>query len=186
MNPLLMVVAVFMLVMGVMLFEMQRTPAGIEREHRIEQGRIFSRTRAVTRASPDEFLRLLQTDWSWWRRARAETMRDLGEGRREFFFHPIRFLNLIEAPTKFLVRFDRIETLADGGRRIDATLIGDFNGPAEYTARPGSGGTIVELAWCGAEVRGVLTFAPITLVAAIHCWRERLGMEGLRDRLTSS
>ncbi len=33
------VVAVVMLVMAVMFFEMLRTPAGIEREHRIEQGK---------------------------------------------------------------------------------------------------------------------------------------------------
>jgi hypothetical protein len=186
MSSLMIVVALLILGAGIALYEMLRTPAGIEREHRIEQGRIFSKTRTVTDASPDQVLRLLQTDWSWWRRARAESMKDLGDGRKEFIFHPVRYFNLLEMPPAFLVRFDRIERLADGGRRIEATLSGDFDGPAEYSARPGPGGTVVELAWCGAEVRSVLRFAPIRLVSAIHCWRERLGIEGLRDRLKST
>ena len=186
MNLLIIVVAVFIVVMAVMFFEMLRTPEGIEREHRIEQHKIFSSTRTVTAATPDEVIRLLQTDWSWWKRARAETMKDLGEGRKEFYFHPIRYFGLIEVPPVFLVRFERIESLADGGKRIHATLTGDFDGRAEYSARPGPAGTIVELAWCGAEVRSVLRFAPITLVTWIHCWRERLGAQGLRDRLEST
>jgi len=185
MNALIAVVAVVILVMAVMLIQMLRVPAGIEREHHIEQGKIFSRTRIVTAASPDEVIRLLQTDWSWWRKARAEKMKDLGGGRKEFLFHPVRYFNLIEVPPVFLVRFERIETLPDSGVRIHASLIGDFDGRAEYSARPGNGGTIVELAWCGAEVRSILRFAPIALVSAIHCWRERLGAEGLRDRLKS-
>jgi hypothetical protein len=185
MSPVLFIVVALILVMGVMLVEMLRTPAGIERKHSIEQGRIFSRTRTLTEASPDEVVRLLQTDWSWWKKARAEEMRDLGGGRREFVFHPMRFLNLIEMPTSFLVRFERIESLDDGGKRIQATLLGDFDGRAEYTARPESRGTVVELAWCGVEVRSVLRHMPIALVAATHCWRERLGVEGLRDRLAS-
>ena len=185
MNPLIVVVAVVILVMAVMFFEMLRIPAGIEREHHIEQSKIFSKTRTVTDASPDEVIRLLQTDWSWWKKARAEKMKDLGDGRKEFLFHPVRYFNLIEVPPVFLVRFERIETLPDAGVRIHATLTGDFDGRAEYTARPGTGGTIVELAWCGAEVRSILRFAPIALVTAIHCWRERLGVEGLRDRLKS-
>jgi hypothetical protein len=186
MNTLIIVVAVVVLVFAVMLFQMRHLPTGIEREHRIEHGKIFSTTRTVTSAPTDEVIRLLQTDWSWWDRAHAEKMKDLGDGRKEFFFHPIRYFNLIQVPPVFLVRFERTERLPDGGVRIHATLTGDFDGPAEYTARPGNGGTIVELAWCGAEVRSVLRFAPISLVAAIHCWRERLGVEGLRDRLRAA
>ncbi len=185
MNALIIVAAVVILVMAVMFFEMMRTPAGIEREHHIEQRKIFSRTRIVTKAPVDEVIRLLQTDWSWWRRARAEKMKDLGDGRKEFVFHPMRYLGLIEVPTAFLVRFERTEKLPDGGVRIEATLTGDFDGRAEYLARPGKDGTIVELAWCGAEVRNIFRFAPIAMVASIHCWRERLGIEGLRDRLKS-
>lgn len=185
MSPLFIVVAVFIVLMGVMLFEMLRTPAGIEREHHIDHGRIFSTTRTVTAAPPDAVLRLLEGDWSWWKKARAERFKDLGGGREEFYFHPVRYFGLIEVPPVFLVRFERIESLPDGGKRIHASLTGDFDGRAEYTARPGPTGTIVELAWCGAQVRSVLRFAPISLVTCIHCWRERLGIEGLRDRLRS-
>ena len=186
MSLLIIIVAIFILLMAVMFFEMLRTPPGIEREHHIDGRKIFSTTRTVTAASPEAVIQLLQTDWSWWRRARAESMKDLGDGRKEFMFHPVRYFGLIEVPPAFLVRFERTETLADGGRRIHATLIGDFDGRAEYAARPGPAGTTVELAWRGAEVRSVLRFAPIALVAAIHCWRERLGVEGLRDRLQSA
>jgi hypothetical protein len=185
MHPAMIVVAVFLLGMGILLFEMLRTPAGIEREHTIEQGRISSRTRTITEASPDEFIRLLQTPWSWWERARAEPMKDLGNGLKEFVFHPVRYFNLIEQPTSCRIRFESIENLPDGGKRLHATLAGDFDGRAEYTARPGPGGTVVELAWCDAEVRGALRYMPIALVAAIHCWRERLGVQGLRARLAS-
>lgn len=181
----LVVFAVFVLVMGVMLFEMLRAPAGMEREHRIEQRRIFSSTRTVTAATPDEVIRLLQTDWSWWKRARAENMKELGDGRKEFLFHPVRYFGLIEVPPVFLVRFERMESLADGGKRIHASLSGDFVGPAEYSARPGPAGTVVELGLRGVEVRSVLRFVPIALVTSIHCWRERLGAQGLRDRLGS-
>lgn len=185
MIPLIVVVAILVAGMGVMLFQMLHLPAGIEREHRIEKGRIFSKTSAVIDVPRDEAIRLLQNDWSWWGKARAAKMTDLGDGRKEFVFHPIRFFNLIEVPPAFVVRLERPETLADGGKRIQATLRGDFDGRAEYTARPGPDGTIVELAWCGAEVRSVLRHAPIGLVTAIHCWRERLGMQGLRERLQS-
>ncbi len=185
MNALIIVVAVVILVMAVMFFEVLRLPAGIEREQHIEQRKIFSRTRTVTDASPEEASRLMQSDWSWWKRARAEKMKDLGDGRKEFFFHPMRFLNLIEDPTHFLVRFERIEKLPDGGVCIHGTLTGHFDGRTEYTARPGSGGTIIELAWCGGEVRNLYRFAPTAMVAAIHCWRERLGVQGLRERLKS-
>lgn len=183
MSPLIIVVAVFILVMAVTVFEMLRTPAGIEREHRVERGKIHSSTRTVTDATPDEVIRLLQTDWSWWKRARAERMTDLGDGRKEFYFHPIRFFNLIEVRPVFLVRFEETETLPDGGKRIRASLAGDFDGRAEYSARTGSGGTLIELAWRGAEVRNMFRFPPIAFVALIHCWRERLGVQGLRDRL---
>ena len=186
MNALLAVVAIVVVAMGVMLFQMLRTPAGITREHHIEGRRIFSRTSAVVAASPDEAIRLLQSDWSWWRKARAEAMTDLGDGRKQFVFHPIRYFDVIEVPPAFVVRLERVEPLADGGTRIHATLTGDFEGRAEYTARPGPGGTLVELAWCGAEVRSVLKHAPIALVTAIHCWRERLGVQGLRARLLSN
>jgi len=186
MNPLIFVVAVVIAATGVVLFQMLRTPAGIEREHHVENRRIFSRTSAVVDAPPDEVIRLLQTDWSWWGSARAESMTDLGDGRKQFVFHPIRFLNFIEVPPAFVVRFERTETLAGGGTRIHATLTGDFDGRSEYTVRPGPGGTIVELAWCGAEVRSVLRHAPIALVTAIHCWRERLGVQGLRRRLATA
>ncbi len=113
-------------------------------------------------------------------------MKDLGDGRKEFVFHPMRFFDLIQNPTHFLVRFERMEKLPDGGMRIHASLKGDFDGLAEYVARPGKGGTIVELAWCGAEVKNINRFAPTALVAAIHCWRERIGIEGLRDRLKAA
>ncbi len=186
MSVLIIVVAAVTLVFAVMLIEMLRVPAGIEREHSIEQGKIFSRTRTVTKASVDEVVRLLQTDWSWWRKARAEKMKDLGGGRKEFFFHPVRYLDFIEVPPVFLVRFERIEKLPDGGVRIHASLTGDFEGRTEYIVRPTSGGTAVELAWCGAEVKNVFRFAPISMVAAMHCWRERIGIQGLRDRLKSS
>jgi hypothetical protein len=182
---LLIVVAILIIAMTSMLFEMRRTPPGIERMHHVEQHRIFSRTSTVTDATPAEAIRLLRTDWSWWTRARAETMTDLGDGRTEFVFHPVRFLDLIEVPPSFVVRMEPTETLPDGGLRIPATLAGDFAGRAEYTARPGPGGTVVELAWCGAEVRSVLRNAPIALVAAVHCWRERIGVQGLRARLAS-
>jgi len=86
MNLLIIVVAVFIVVMAVMFFRNAPHARGIEREHRIEQHKIFSSTRTVTAATPDEVIRLLQTDWSWWKRARAETMKDLGEGRKEFYF----------------------------------------------------------------------------------------------------
>ena len=185
MNALLIVVAIVILAMGTMLFQMLRTPAGIVREHHVEQGRIFSKTSTVVDASLDEAIRLLRTDWSWWKKAHAGTRKDLGDGRTEFVFHPIRFFDAIDVPPRFVVRFDRTETLADGGTCIHATLTGDFDGRAEYTARPGPGGTFVELAWCGAEVRGALKNAPIALVAAVHCWRERLGVQGLRARLES-
>ena len=184
MYSLIGVIAIFIVAaMASMLFEMLRTPPGIERKHHVERHRIFSRTSAVTDATPAEAIRLLQTDWSWWHRARAEPMRDLGDGRTEFVFHPVRFLDLIEVPPAFVVRLEPTETLPDGGQRIPATLTGDFDGRAEYTARPGPGGTIVELAWCGAEVRSVMKNAPIALVAAVHCWRERIGVQGLRARL---
>ncbi len=186
MNTLIIVVVVVILAFAVMLIEMLRVPAGIEREHSIEQGKIFSRTRIVTKAPVEEIVRLLQTDWSWWRKARAEKMKDLGDGRKEFFFHPVRYLDFIEVPPAFLMRFERIEKLPDGGVRIHASVTGDFDGRAEYTARPASGGTAVELAWCGVEVRNFMRFAPISMVAAIHCWRERIGIQGLRDRLKSS
>ena len=186
MNALIVVVVVLVVAMGVMLFQMLRTPAGIEREHRIENRRIFSKTSAVVDVPPDEVIRLLENDWSWWRSARAEKMTDLGGGRKQFVFHPIRFFNLFEGPPAFVVRFERTETLAGGGTRIHATLTGDFDGRSEYTVRPGPGGTIVELAWCGAEVRSVLRHAPIALVTAIHCWRERLGVQGLRRRLATA
>ena len=185
MSALIVVVAVVILLMLVLLFEMLHIPAGIEQEHHVEKGKIFSRTRAMTDAPPDEAARLLQTDWSWWKRARADKMKDLGDGRKEFLFHPMRFFNFIEDPTSFLVRFERIEMLPDAGVRIHATLNGDFDGRAEYIARPASGGTVVELAWCGAEVRNIFRFAPTALVASIHCWREKLGMEGLLERLKS-
>jgi hypothetical protein len=177
------VIAVFIVGMGVLLFEVLRLPSGIEREHSVRQHKIFSRTRTITHSGSDEVLRLLQTDWSWWKGARAEEIKDLGEGRKEFLFHPLRFFDLFELPAKFLVRLQRIETLADGGKRIHAALTGDFEGPAEYTARPSGSGTIIELAWCGTEVKGVLRFMPLAAVAAVHNWRERLGVEGLRDRL---
>ena len=86
-------------------------------------------------------------------------------------------------PTTLLVRLEPVETLADGGKRIHATLTGDFDGPAEYTARPAANDTVIEFAFCGVEVRGSLSLMPFRLVAAIHFWRERLGVEGLRDRL---
>jgi len=177
------VVAVAVVVLVGMAFEMWRVPDGIQRERHVEGLRISSRTRSVTSASPDEALRLLQTDWSWWHRARAEPMKELDAGRKEFWFHPNRFLNVIEAPPAILVRFDRVERLAGGGACIHATLTGDFDGRAEYTARPGGDGTIIELAWVRAEVRSVLRFMPVALVAAIHCWRERIGVQGLRRRL---
>ncbi len=185
MNTLIFVVALVVLAMGVMLVQMLRTPAGIAMEHHIEQGRIFSRTSTVVDTSLADAARLLQSDWSWWQKAHAGDRTDLGGGRTEFTFHPIRFFDLIEVPPRLTVRFDRTETLADGGTRIHATLTGDFDGRAEYTARPAPGGTLVELAWCGAEVRGALKNAPIGLVAAVHCWRERLGVQGLRARLQS-
>ncbi len=185
MNILLIVVAVVVLATAVMFVEMLRLPAGITREHRIEQGKIFSTTSAVVHASPQEALQLLQTDWSWWKRGRAGKMTDAGDGRKQFLFHPVCFFGLLAGPPAFVVRFERVENLPDGGGRIHATLAGDFDGPAQYTVRPGPGGTTVELEWCGAEVRSVLRFAPIAMVSAVHCWRERLGVEGLRDRLES-
>ncbi len=185
MGLMMIFVVVFLLLMGVLLFEMLRTPAGVERESRIEQHRIFSKTRTVAKASLEEAVRALQSDWSWWSKARAGKMKDLGNGLKEFVFQPISFFNFITMPTAMLVRFERVESLPDGGKRIHATLTGDFDGRAEYTARPGPGGTAVELAWCGTEVRGALRFMPVALVAAVHCWRERLGVEGLRDRLQS-
>ncbi len=184
MNLLVIVVIVLVVVMGLMFFSMVRTPDGVEREHQIREGdRIFSRTRTVTSASPDEVVSLLMTDWSWWNKGRAEPMKDLGNGQKEFVFHPIYFLNVIPSPPAFIVKLVGVEDLPDGGKRIRATLSGDFEGPAEYSARPGKGGTVVELAWCGAQVRSILRFAPIRLVCAIHCWRERIGLEGLRKRL---
>ncbi len=185
MNVVLIVAAVLVLGMAVMFVEMARLPAGITREHRVEQRRIFSKTSAVVHASPEDALHLLQTHWSWWKRARAGEMTDAGDGRTQFLFHPVCFFGLLGGPPAFVVRFDRTENLAGGGARIHATLTGDFDGRAEYTVRPGPGGTTVELAWCGAEVRSVLRFAPIALVAAVHCWRERIGVQGLRDRLES-
>ena len=169
--------------MGVTFHGILRVGRGIEQEHRIERGKIYSRTWSLTDASIDEAVRLLQTDWSWWKNARAEKTRDLGDGRKEFMFHPVRFFNIIEGPPAFLVRFERTEDLADGGRRIHATLVGDFCGTAQYSARPGVGGTLIEMGWCGAEVRGVLRCLPVTVLAAIHCWREWLGIKGLRARL---
>ncbi len=186
MSSLLIVVAVLILGMGVMAFQMLWTPAGITREHDVKGGRISSRTRTVTDAPLEDATRLLATDWSWWQKARAEAMTDLGNGRKEFVFHPIRFFGVIETPPRLTVRFERTEALADGGTRIHATLTGDFDGRAEYTARPAPGGTLVELAWCDAEVRSVLKNAPIALVAAVHCWRERLGVQGLRRRLETA
>ena len=185
MTPLLVVFAGFVLAMGVLLFEMLRSPAGMQREHRIERRRIFSSTRTVVAATPDEVIRLLQTDWSWWKRARAENMKDLGDGRQEFLFHPVRYFGLIEVPPVFLVRFERVESLADGGRRIHASLSGDFVGRAEYSARPGPAGTVVELCLRGVEVRSVLRFVRIALITSMHCWRERIGVQGLRGRLGS-
>ncbi len=185
MSTLIIVIAVFILVMCIMVFEVLRTPAGIEREHHLEGRKIFSRTRTVTNAPLGEVIRLLQNDWSWWNKAHAGPMKDLGAGRKEFIFHPMRFFNLIQDSTSMTVRFERIETLPDSGIRIQASLTGDFEGKAEYIARPGPAGTVVELAWCGAEVRNIFRFAPTEMVAAIHCWRERLGMQGLRARLES-
>jgi hypothetical protein len=170
---------------GVVVLGIAHAAGGIEQEHRIEKGKIYSRTWTLTDAPLEEAVRLLQTDWSWWKKARAGEIREIG-GRKQFAFHPICFFNVIQVPPAFFVRFERTEDLAGGGKRIHATLAGDFCGPAEYTARPGVGGTVVELAWCGAEVRSVLRFMPTALVAAIHCWRERLGVEGLRDRLGSN
>lgn len=183
MDPLIIVGAVFIIVVALAFLEIYRTPAGIERDHRIERGRIFSSTRATTKATPEEVIRLLQTDWSWWRRARVEPMKDLGEGRKEFRFHPVRLLGLIETPPVILVHFDRVETLPDGGRRICASLSGDFDGRAEYSARPGPGATIVEMAWHDVERRNMFRFQPAWLVEAVHGWRERVGIQGLRDRL---
>lgn len=185
MSLLTVAAAAVVVVMAGMLFEMLRTPPGIAREIRVEHGKIFTSHRTVTAATPEEAAHLLESDWSWWRKARAEPMKDFGDGRREFVFHPLRFLGVVEGPTAFRVRLEPTESLPDGGRRIRATLAGDFDGPAEYTARPGPGGTILELAWRGAEARSVLRFAPVALVAAVHAWRERLGVEGLRDRLGS-
>ncbi len=185
MTTLLIIIALLVVVMGVMMFQMSYTPAGIEREHHVEDRRIFSRTSAVVDVPPEEVVRLLQADWSWWKKAHAEPMKDLGGGLKEFVFHPVRYFDLIQVPPAFLVRFERIETLPGGGTRIHATLTGDFDGRAEYSARPGPGGTVVELAWSGVEVRSVLKNAPIALVTAIHCWRERIGMQGLRRRLQS-
>lgn len=184
MTPLI-VAAVLILVLGFMLFEMTRTPMGIEREHRVEQHRIFSTTRTTVDASPEEAVRLLEGDWSWWKRGHAEPATDLGNGRKEFRFHPVRFFDLIEVPPAFVVRFDTIERTPDGGTRIGATLHGDFDGRAEYSVRPESGRTVVELTWRGAEPRNMFRFPPIAFVALVHCWRERLGMQGLRDRLQS-
>jgi len=177
------VVVVALLVLGGMAFEMWRTPAGIVRERLVEGRRISSRTSTVTSASPDEALRVMQGEWSWWHRARAEPMQVLDGGRKELRFHPIRFFNVLECPPAFLVRFERVEHLAGGGACIHATLTGDFDGGAEYTARPGSAGTIIELAWVRAEVRSILRFMPTAWIAAIHCWRERIGVQGLRRRL---
>lgn len=185
MNALIVIAAVVILGVAAMIVEMLRTPAGIEREHRTEKRKIFSSTKTLVDATPDEVIRLLQSDWSWWKRARAEKMTELGDGRKEFIFHPVRILNLIETPPAFSVRFDSTETLPDAGKRIHATLKGDFDGHAEYTARPGPAGTIVELAWSGVEGRNLFSFPPATLTAWIHCWRERLGAQGLRDRLNS-
>lgn len=185
MNTLVITAAAVIVVMAVIVFEVLRLPAGIEREHHIEQGKIFSRTRTVVAAPPDEVVRLLQTDWSWWKRAHAGPMKDLGEGRKEFTFHPMRFLNLIQDPTHFLVRFECTEYLADGGVRVSASLTGDFDGRSEYIVRPGKDGTVVELAWCGTEVRNIYRFSPTAIVAAIHCWRERLGAQGLREHFAS-
>jgi hypothetical protein len=179
------VAAAFVAATGVLLFEVLHTPAGVERETQTRQNKIYSRTRAITHAKPAEVIRLLQTDWSWWKKARAEQMKDLGDGRKEFVFHPSRFFNILELPTTILMRLEPVDTLADGGKRIRATVTGDFDGTAEYTARPGADGTVIELAWCGVEVRGSLSLMPIQMVAAVHCWRERLGIEGLRDRLES-
>lgn len=185
MNALVVVAVVVTVVVAAMVVEMLRTPAGIERQHRTEKRKIFSSTRTVIDATPDEVMRLLQSDWSWWKRARAEKMTDLGDGRKEFSFHPVRFLNLIETPPAFSVRFDSTETLPDAGKRIKATLKGDFEGHAEYTARPGPAGTIVELGWNGVEGRNLFRLPPAALTAWVHCWRERLGVQGLRDRLNS-
>ena len=135
-------------VTGALLFEVLHTPAGVERETQIRQRRIYSRTRTATHARPDEVIRLLQTDWSWWKKARAEEMKDLGDGRRELLLHPNRFFNVLELPTTLRLRLEPVETLADG-----------------------------------VEVRGSLSLMPLQMVAAVHSWRERLGVEGLRDRL---
>jgi hypothetical protein len=177
------IAVVVVLVLGGMAFEMWRTPAGIERERLIEGRQISSRTRTVTSASTEEALRLMQADWSWWHQARAEPMKDLGDGRKQFCFHPIRLLNVFEGPPAILIQFERVERLTDGGTCIHATLSGDFVGRAEYSARPGPNGTIIELAWVRAEARNVLRLLPVFCLAAIHCWRERIGIEGLRRRL---
>ena len=95
MHPLIIVAAVVVLLASIIFFEMLRVPAGIERECRIEAHKIFSRTRTVTGGSLEEVVRLLETDWSWWKKARAASMQDLGDGRKEFLFHPIRFFDLI-------------------------------------------------------------------------------------------
>ncbi len=178
------IIALVLISLGALTFEALRTPAGIERERYVKDGRIFTRTRTQTRATPEEFIRLLQTDWSWWRRARAEPMRDLGNGRRAFVFHPLGFA-LLEFPTSLQIRLDGVEALPDGGRRIPATLTGDFEGRAEYTAWPAEGGSIVELAWCDVAVKGIWRYNPAFMVGAGHHWRERLGIEGLRDRLNA-
>ncbi len=183
MNIWMAVFAVFILVMGVMGFEMMRVPAGLKRESYIKDGRIYSRTSSVARAPVSEAVHLLQNDWSWWKKAHAGPMKDLGNGRKEFYFHPIRFLDLFQVQPCFLVRFERTESLPDGGVCIHASISGDFEGPAEYIARPVQDGTAVELAWCGAKVNSPLRFAPRFLTAAVHCWRERIGVQGLRDRL---
>ena len=81
------------------------------------------------------------------------------------------------------LRLEPVETLADGGKRIRAILTGDFDGTAEFMARPAANGTVIEFAFCGVEVRGSLSLMPLQMVAAVHSWRERLGVEGLRDRL---
>ncbi len=178
------IIAVVVIALGGLTYEALRTPAGIERERYVKDGRIFTRTRTRTRATPDDVVRLLQTDWSWWRRARAEPMQDLGNGEKAFTFHPLGF-RLFEFPTSLQIKLERVEARPDGSRRIPARLTGDFDGRAEYTAWPTDGGSIVELAWSDVAVKGIWRFNPVWMVGAVHHWRERLGIEGLRDRLNA-
>jgi hypothetical protein len=165
-------------------YEMLRVPTGIERLSHIAGGRIYSRTSAVVNADQEKIIRFMHHDWSWWKKSRAEAAKDLGDGRKEFYFYPVCFLNILKVPPKFLVKLEKPQVTADGGQRIAAIITeGDFEGKAEYSARNTPRGTVVEMAWCGVEPRGALSYAPRGLVAAVHCWRERIGMQGLLKQL---